>query len=75
MVASRVDNSVTAAEAEIVVLALADRDGEPLIVDTEEALRLSRTLEEAVDTEECIAILEKDGPEVETPLSVIHRVG
>ena len=62
------------ADADIVVLAVADRDSEPLIVLAEEPLRLPRGLADMLEKAEILAVLEREGPEVANPLSVIHIV-
>ena len=72
--ASRVANGVISADADIVVLAVADRDSDPLIVFAEEPLRLPCALADALEKAETTAVLEREGPEVTIPLSVIHIV-
>ena len=72
--APRVANCVISADADNVVLAVSDRDNVPLIVLAEEPLRVPRALADALDKAETIAVLEREGPEVTIPLSVIHIV-
>ena len=67
-------NKVISEDAENVVLTVAERDNDPLIVLAEEPLRLPRALADALDKAEILVVLEREGPEVANPLSVVHIV-